>query len=121
MPFSLVWESRGVTKVFSGHLTFKDLISSSHLVEGDERFDRLRFVIYDLLAVDGVDVNEDDIEELVSIDAAATTTNKNIVGAVVSTDEQILALVKAYGSSPLNAYPIKVFSTVEAARAAVAV
>ena len=121
MSFQLVWESKGVTKVFSGRLTFKDLMNSSHLVEGDERFDRLRFVIYDLLAVDGVDVNEDDIEELVAIDAAATSTNKNIVGAVVSTDEQILALVKAYGSSPLNAYPIKVFSTVEAARAAVAV
>lgn len=117
MPFDLVWEAEGVTKVFKGHLSFNEVMRSSRLVEGDERFDSIRFVINDLRGVEGIEVSQNEVDEIVAVDAAASVSNKQIRLAAVVTEESILALDKSYAESPYNTYPFKIFSTIEAARA----
>jgi hypothetical protein len=116
MAYTLAWELHGVTKVFTGRLTYDDLMHSSEIVEGHHKFDDLRFVIYDLLAIDSVEFPIEDVEELAAVDAAAAVYNRKIRAAIVSTNEQVIAAANAYMASPFNAYKFKIFSTVAAAR-----
>ena len=66
---------------------------------------------------EGIDVSQNEVDEIVAVDAAASVSNKQIRLAAVVTEESILALDKSYAESPYNTYPFKIFSTIEAARA----
>ena len=86
-------------------------------IEGDPRFDDLRYVINDFLEVVSFSVTEENVLAISAIDAAAAITNPNIKIAVVAIDQQVRALAELYAASPWNAYPTKVFADIAAARA----
>lgn len=121
MAFEIVWEIRGAYKRFRGHVTDEELLQSSILVEGDSRFDSLRYVINDFLAVESYSVSEAKVRIVSAIDAAAALSNPHIRIAIVATDQQIHALAELYVASPLNAYPTQIFGDIEDARAWLAV
>ncbi len=116
MAYTLAWEPQGVTKIFTGRLTYNDLMHSSGVVEGHAGFDHLRFMIYDLLAVESVEFPIDDVEEFAAVDAAAAVHNRKIRAAIAATNAQVLEAANAYMASPFNAYKFRIFSTVTAAR-----
>lgn len=118
MGYRLVWEGPVVTRVFSGCLSFDDMVNSMNEVEGHPGFDQVRHSINDFLSVTRVDLTEDQVEELAAIDRAAALTNPRVVVSVVATDPEILKLSKAYTESALAAYPVATFGTLADARRA---
>jgi len=117
MAFINNWEAGGVYKVFSGDVTGSEVLDSAVEVEEDQRFDQVRYVINDFLAVDGVDANERDIALVAAIDRAASKTNPDIRIAVVATQQKIIELAQHYSrlieDCPFQA---QLFASVEDAR-----
>lgn len=116
MGYEVLWETGGVVKRIFGQVTEPDLIDSVRKVEDDPRFDDIRFVINDFLAITGVTAQIPTIDEISAIDLAASWTNPRIRVAIVTTSPEITALATYYANSPMNTYPTKLFTSLEDAR-----
>lgn len=116
MPFEIQWESRGAYKRFHGFITMDDLIQAAQRIEGDPRFDDMRYVINDFLAIAGHAVTDTQVRMLAAMDVGAAYTNPNIRIAVVTDRDEVRALTRAYTAPPLNAYPTRIFATLNGAR-----
>lgn len=116
MSYELIWEPRGVIKRYYGVLTSTDLVEPVERTEADPRFDRLRYVINDFLAVERMELAPFAVEHVAAVDHAAAKTNQNIWIAVVTTAGEVIELVERYAELSRNAYPTRVFDTMEQAR-----
>ena len=116
MAYEIVWESRGAYKRFYAHVTDEELMRSLTQIESDPRFDNLRYVLNDFLAVESFTVSEDCVHMMSAIDHAAASSNPDIRIAIVATDLQLQALAKLYALSPLNVYPTEIFMNTGDAR-----
>jgi hypothetical protein len=118
MAWEVRWEPRGVWRVFSGTLALSDLLDAVGVVQKDPRYDTLRYSINDFLAVDeyadpeGITGGTD----LVLGQAiGGSFSNSKLVMAIVATRPEIVAVARIFlGGVP---YPVRLFSTVEEARA----
>jgi hypothetical protein len=116
MSFEIVWEPHGVYKRYWGGVTVSEFIDSSAMLRGDRRFDSIRYVINDYLAVEGHEVSEEAIAGIAAISMHGQATNANIRIALVTTDSQIKELAWQFSSRTLASYPTQLFSTVTEAR-----
>lgn len=117
MSYELIWEPRGVVKRYYGVLTSTDLVEPVERTEADPRFDALRYVINDFVAVERLELAPFDVEYVAAVDHAAAKSNHNIWIAVVTTASDVIALVERYGELSQDAYPTRVFETMTQARA----
>lgn len=116
MTFVIHWETHGVYRKYRGSVDADELLESIQRVEGDARFDALRYVINDCLEVKGIDIPDAKMRLIAAIDSAAALSNPNIRVAVVATDRQIHALTQIYAAMQ-HPYPTAVFPDLAAARA----
>jgi hypothetical protein len=92
MPYSNVWEARGVCTRFSGFVSAAEYIRSAEDICADPRFDELRFVIKDLLAIDGHSIDRAAHEPIAAIRYGARYTNPNIYVILLTTDPRLAPL-----------------------------
>jgi hypothetical protein len=117
MPYSNVWESRGVCTRFSGFVSVADYIRSAEEICADPRFDELRFVIKDLLAIDDHSIDRAAIDPIAPIRYGARYTNPNIYVVVLTTDPRLTPLTDPESTSFLcGLYETCAFSDEAAAR-----
>lgn len=116
MSYEIIWEPRGVVKRYFGHVTSADMVQSVTDVEGNPRFDDLRYVINDFLAIDDISSSQKDVDDISVLDKGASFTNPQIRIAVVTTSPDVTALATAYAESSMNAYPTKIFASLSEAR-----
>lgn len=117
MKYINTWEPRGVYRKFSGLLTGALIREAVEKVEGDERFDKIRYVLNDYLDVTGMDVSDFELNAIAAIDSVAAIYNRNIKIAQVTTRQDIIGLVTNYDEKLQdNTYETRVFSTVADAR-----
>ena len=116
MGYEITWETRGACKRFFGHVTGAELMRSVEEIESDPRFDSVRYVVNDFLAVESFSVSEENVLTISAIDGAASITNPNIKVAIVATDDRVRAMAELYANSPLNTYPTRIFTNMDAAR-----
>jgi hypothetical protein len=119
MPFVIHWETQGVYRKYHGHVGGDELLASIQHIEADDRFDHIRYVINDFLAVAGHDVSTAKLRLIAAIDKAATLSNPNIRVAIVTTGAPILTLAQHYVAAA-PPYPTEIFPSVAAARAWIA-
>lgn len=119
MAYVIHWETLGVYRKYHGHVGGDELLASIQRIEADGRFDHIRYVINDFLAVAGHDVSAVQLRLIAAIDQAATLSNPNIRVAIVATDAPILALAQHYVAAA-PPYPTEIFPSVAAARAWIA-
>jgi hypothetical protein len=117
MSYSITWETRGVYKKFSKIVAGAEFLRSSMIIQGDRRFDDIRYTINDFLGIDGHNITDHDILLFVGFARGAYATNPDVKIAVVTTDESIIELVKQSVEPPLSEpYPIEIFPSLEHAR-----
>jgi hypothetical protein len=116
MPYKIIWEPQGVIKYHFGVVTGIELMQAVVATEADERFDNIRYVINDFLDCTGLSVSGPEVEEIAAIDEAASINNPNIRIAVVTTLPEVVAIATQYGDSTMNAYPTRIFTSMDAAR-----
>lgn len=116
MGYELIWEPRGVLKRFYGQVTDSDISDSVARIQGDRRFDTLRYVINDFLDGAGHQVPLNAVEEIAAIDDAASFSNPHIRVALVAATPDFIELAKQYAGSTLKRYPTRIFSSLDEAR-----
>jgi len=117
MGYEIVWEPRGACKRFFGQVSDAELMRSVVEIEGDHRFDAIRYVVNDFRAVEGFQVTEENVMTISAIDGAASITNPTIKIAIVAVDAAVRAMAELYANSPLNTYPTRIFAAMAEARA----
>src|SRR4029077_8536092 len=90
MPWSNVWEPRGVCTHFSGFVTAEEYVRSAEDICADPRFDELRFVIKDLLAVGDHSIDLRPRVPIAAIRYGARFTNPNIYLVLLTPDPRLL-------------------------------
>jgi hypothetical protein len=116
MSYEVFWEPHGVVKRFFGHVTSDELFQAGVDLQGDARFDQLRYVINDFLDIMGFSFSSREVDELSAIDNVASRTNQKLKLVVIATDPGIIELANQYANSPMNIYPFRIFPTVAAGR-----
>lgn len=117
MPYEIVWEPKGVYRRYFGRSDGAELTQSILDVEGDQRFDELRYVINDMLDSDEILLSSNTMTEISAVDGAAELSNPNIRIAIVADKPAILAVAHAYATAGLHTYPTRIFSNLADARA----
>ncbi len=117
MAYQNVWEKRGIYRKYQGFITGLDLLNAVREVEGDARFDQIRYVINDFSEVTEQAISQQDLEEVAALDYAAAFSNPNIRLAVVATDPSITEMASLYSEFSDSPYPTEIFSEIESARA----
>lgn len=114
MTCEMTWERRGVYKRFAGFVSYEEYARSQERVLGDPRTDDLRYIINDLREMEGYSVTREQLEYLAAFNRASSYSNPEVRIAYVTTDLKIILLLKA--AALVSTYPLKAFSTLEAAR-----
>ena len=94
MPYSNVWESRGVCTRFSGTVSAGEYVRSAEEICADPRFDDLRFVIKDLLAIDAHSIDLEAIDPIAAIRYGARYSNPNIYLILLTADPRLAPLAE---------------------------
>lgn len=111
------WESRGVYRQADGVLNGSELLQSVIEVEGDSRFDEIRYVINDFSMVSEFKISNADILAISAMDKASAYTNSNIKIALVTGEHQLEEIYSQYNNMfETPPYPNRLFRTLEEAR-----
>ena len=102
MPFTNVWESRGVCTRFSGTVSAAEYVRSAEEICADPRFDELRFVIKDLLAIDGHSIDRGALDPIAAIRYGARYSNPNIYLILLTADPRLAPLAEPDSKSFLR-------------------
>ena len=86
MPFTIAWEPSGTYTRFTGEVAGEEIIAHSGELQGDARFDTIRYVIADFLEAE-VSITLDQVREIAAIDAIAARSNPRIRVGIVSGGE----------------------------------
>ena len=117
MPYANVWESRGVCTRFSGSVSAGEYVRSAEEICADPRFDELRFVIKDLLAIDGHSIDRDAVDPIAAIRYGARYSNPNIYLILLTADPRLAPLAEPDSKSLLRGlYETCAFADEAAAR-----
>ena len=89
MPYSTVWEPRGVCTHFSGFVTGAEYVRSAEEICADPRFDDLGFVIKNLLAIDDHTIDVHAFDPIAAIRYGARFTNPDIYLILLTVDPRL--------------------------------
>lgn len=117
MAFTNIWEPGGVCTRFTGFVTAVEYVRSAEEICADARFDSLRFVIKDLLAIDDHAIEYEACDAIAAIRYGAHFTNPNIYIVLLTTDERLVPFAHPKSDSLLHGlYVTHAFATDGAAR-----
>ena len=116
MANSTQWEEQGLQRQFTGIISGDEILRSNLSLQGNEKFDQLRFIVNDFTDVTTFELTDRDIAAIASIDNVASKTNANIRIAIIVKMESLrewanLYIEKMQGST----YKCKIFDDVESA------
>lgn len=101
---------------FWGHVPIAERYASFDQISGDARFDHLRYLIADYLAIDDYEMASGATEEKAAHYIGAMMTNPRIVRAAVVADGRILADIRHSIALGFISQPYGIFSTLQGAR-----
>lgn len=117
MAYEIVWEPEGVVSQFVENVSAREFIRSVEKVQGDSRFDDMRYVINDFSAVTALELTEDTLTELAVLHYGAHVSNPNCRVVFVTRDIALaLLLKKILMNGPVVSYQTEIFSTLAEAR-----
>jgi hypothetical protein len=90
------WEGKGLYRLYLRKISGKDLLNSNLTIQGDPRFDDLRYIVNDFTKVEEFDGREIDISRIAMVDSVAAKSNSDIKIAIVSNNEMILKWIYLY-------------------------
>jgi hypothetical protein len=117
MAFTNIWEAGGVCTRFTGFVTAEEYVRSAEEICADARFDDLRFVIKDLLAIDDHAIEHEACDPIAAIRYGARFTNPNIYIVLLTADERLVPFAHPKAGSFLHGlYETHAFASDSAAR-----
>lgn len=117
MPHLTILEEHGFLTRWSGTITTAELIQMQEQSHAAPRFDSIHYSIHDFSQCDAFIYDQSGVEYMAAIDAAASKSNAEIKIAIVAANTAIAEAVNGYLNAGLSPYPLRLFSTVDEARA----
>jgi hypothetical protein len=109
MTCEVEWTPNGVIKRLVGAVTADQLMRAIERTQADPRFDSLRYVMADCLDCVDFTFHPHDIQQMAALGKAGSLSNRYIRIAIVATLPAAIAGATAYATSPLNAFPTRIF------------
>tara|TARA_R110001583_G_scaffold4430_7_gene25699 strand:- start:7915 stop:8286 length:372 start_codon:yes stop_codon:yes gene_type:complete len=96
MNYEIYWEQEGVFLKFRNAITVYDIINADLLLRGDKRYDRITYIIYDLLDIDSSNLSLEAPKMLANMDNVAYSWNNNIFNLFLTKDSYIINIINEY-------------------------
>lgn len=112
MSYSLVWETGGVYKKFSGLVTGAELLQSVNEVAKDERFGSLRYEVSDYLNAENTEFSQDALNDVRAVRIGSFMNNPGIKVAIVTLDSQIQQRIYSTIAARLTLHQTKLFDNI---------
>ena len=88
------------------------------MLYGDERFDNMRFQIFDISKVTKVNAPESDISVIAALDRSSAKWNPNVKVACITEDDYSMQLIEIYASYLMDIeWEVKIFTNFDDALA----
>jgi len=117
LSFNIIWKVNILYRIFTGHVSGQEILASNLAIQGDSRFDDLRYVINDFTDITDFNITQQDISKIVAIDNAAAKSNPNIKIAIVTTLDPLQEWIKYYCQNVEDSlYECKIFGNVREAK-----
>ena len=111
MPYNNIWKDRGLNRTFTKSTSGQEVLESNLALHGDERFDRIDYVINDFLGIAEFEVSKADIEIISTIDNVSAISKKNLKIAIIATNSSLLEWINLYLEKMQgSAYECSIFS-----------
>lgn len=118
MSYSLTWEYRGFHVIYSGVVTSQDVMDVIMEIQGDARFDSLRYGISEYVNIDRYELTPAQLKIHVAYWNGAAQSNPNMVLASVTTHQKIVELLQ---SICIVKHQRRIFATIQEARSWLAI
>jgi hypothetical protein len=116
MPFELKWEQNNSIFSFRDNVDGDELLKASDILIGDPRFDAMNYTIFDLLNIKKLNVVQEDIIIISTIDKGSSRWNKYLKVACIATDNYTKSIVLEYKKMMLETnWEIELFSNLDEA------
>ena len=96
MSVSNTWEADGLCRKSSVTVSAKEIWGTSLHLHGDPQFDKIKYVLNDFTLIEGHQIGDVDINEIVTIDKVASISKPVLKIAIVTTLESFLELALVY-------------------------
>ena len=96
MPYENYWDEKGLHRKFTGNICGKEILDSNLSIQGDARFDEIKYVLNDFSLINKFKLTEHDINIISTIDNVAAISKKSLKIAIVTTDTELLKWAKLY-------------------------
>jgi hypothetical protein len=117
MSHEICWELNGVVRRFWGNVSFSEVLRSVCEVQVDPRFNEMRYLMDDCLAVmDGCFVKELAAERLDFLQQLASSLSGSAHRAIVVDPMNAARVGERLGRTPQSFYRTRVFTTTDEAR-----
>lgn len=96
MSYKIRWETNGALIKLSGTVKIDDFLESNNQFYGDPRFDTMQYQLVDGLDFDVIDISEEDIKVVSTLDKTASRWNREIKVAFILKDKIAIELANEY-------------------------
>ncbi len=116
MPYQIIREKQGTYKRFWGVVTAEEFLASVAKFHSDPEFESIRYTINDFTDCESFYMPSGNILDVAAINLGATRINQKVKIAAVTVDETIIRMADEFAELS-QSYPIRIFSTLDDARA----
>lgn len=117
MAYLNTWKDKGLHRQFTNYITGKGVLDQNLSIQGDPRFDGLRYVINDFTQITDFDFTDVDIKRIVVMDNTAALSNPKIKIALIVILEPLLEWASIYCEYMKDSpYPCRIFDNMNDAK-----
>lgn len=117
MPYIITQEKHGLLTEWWGDASTLELIQMQERLHAHPDFKIMHYSLHDLTNCARFTSKEDESVYSAAIDGAASITNAKLRIAIVGANLEVLGAVNAYIDSGLSQFPLRIFSSMDEARA----
>ena len=96
MAYKNEWKEKGLHRQFTGVITGREVLKSNIYIQGDERFDDIKYVFNDFTQIEGFEISDINIAEIAAIDNVAAIHSHKLKIIILATNKDFLEWADHY-------------------------
>jgi hypothetical protein len=96
MSYKLKWKNEGVIASFTGEFDFRSNLDAAHDIYSDNKVCDIKYVIWDLRELTGVDITDADLARLAALDKIGSKILGEIKFAIIAENPAVIECCKTY-------------------------
>ena len=117
MPYSIEWTKDGAVKIFTGKVTFEEILGSEREISGNSHYRTLWYVVADFTNAQDPGMNESECADVTALRLGGFYSNPRIKFAFATQDSKLKRAIEKSVIEGHTLHPTKVLPTFDAAMA----